>query len=304
MLVHPIGRLKPSIVTVTPTNFCVQQGRVQGVFGPNDHRLSLHSGWGCHSKVNDLKALAWVPASSCRDYGRLSGHERGRYLESSRTPRILFGKMASSFSSQIPLIVWLLEVLRPHSILDVGKGFGKYGFLSHEYLGVDAERRPDPTRTLADQSRIVVDAVESNRDYLWPHIAQFYRHVFVGRAEDLCGALPTYDLVLMCDVIEHLTKDAGLTLLGHFIARGSTVIVSTPKDFFQQTLYESADEMHISHWTPRDFRLLHAWIDWQTVDAGRIYLLSPRALDTPGFGRGPLKRMKRIARAIRDEILS
>jgi hypothetical protein len=74
--------------------------------------------------------------------------------------------MASSFSNQIPLIVWLLQILRPHTILDVGKGFGKYGFLAHEYLGVDPRVRPDPTRTLANQSRIVLDAVESNLDYL------------------------------------------------------------------------------------------------------------------------------------------
>ena len=52
--------------------------------------------------------------------------------------------MASSFVSQIPVVVYLLQRLAPTSMLDIGKGFGKYGFLAHEY---DSESRPRPRRT-------------------------------------------------------------------------------------------------------------------------------------------------------------
>jgi hypothetical protein len=45
--------------------------------------------------------------------------------------------MASSFSAQIPAIVHLLKSLASKSVFDIGKGFGKYGFLIHEYLGID-----------------------------------------------------------------------------------------------------------------------------------------------------------------------
>ena len=44
-------------------------------------------------------------------------------------------------------------------MLDIGKGFGKYAFLTHEYCGIDNTRRPDPTRTLREQSRVAIDAV-------------------------------------------------------------------------------------------------------------------------------------------------
>ena len=73
--------------------------------------------------------------------------------------------MASSFLDQVPTIVYVLQKLDPQSVLDVGKGFGKYGFLLHEYVGIDHMKKPDPNRTLAQQSRIVIDAVEVNPSY-------------------------------------------------------------------------------------------------------------------------------------------
>jgi hypothetical protein len=209
--------------------------------------------------------------------------------------------MASSFSSQIPLIVHLLSKLQPHSVLDIGQGFGKYGFLLHEYCGIDYSLRPNPGLSLRDQSCIAVDAVESNPDYLWPHLNQFYRRTYHGRIETLYESLPHYDTVLMADVIEHLKKEDAIRIVRHFVQAGSSAIISTPKEFFQQELFESADEHHLSHWTADDFRPLGS-CDYQNVDAGRIFLISPRPLDIRGFGRSPIKRLRRIARAIQNEL--
>jgi hypothetical protein len=73
--------------------------------------------------------------------------------------------MASSFPEQIPAIVYLLQQLqlndgRRSRMLDVGKGMGKYGFLAHEYVGMDRREAPEPLKTLAEQSRWTIDAVE------------------------------------------------------------------------------------------------------------------------------------------------
>ena len=209
--------------------------------------------------------------------------------------------MASSFPSQIPVIVNLLSQLKPASVLDVGKGFGKYGFLLHEYWGIDSAIRPDPHRRLIEQSRVAVDAVESNLNYLWPHIDHFYRDVFKGRIEVLYKTLPSYDLILMIDVIEHLSKSDGLGVVKHFLAAGSQFVIATPRDFFQQELFESPDEHHVSHWTPRDLRGL-GYLDYQNVDAGTVYLLTLKPMDLRGFGRGGTKRLRRIARSILNEV--
>ena len=62
--------------------------------------------------------------------------------------------------SQIPTVLDLLQQIHPRNMLDVGKGFGKYGFLVHEYFGIPTAVRPDPGRMLREQSTVVIDAVE------------------------------------------------------------------------------------------------------------------------------------------------
>ena len=206
--------------------------------------------------------------------------------------------MASSFASQIPAIVHLIAQLRPATMLDVGKGFGKYGFLAHEYSGISPTRRTDSSRTLAEQSNLIIDAVECNRDYLWPHLGHIYRTVYEGRIEDLVASLPNYDLVIMCDVIEHLPKETGKEVVKTILAKSSKMIVSTPRKFFAQgELYKSPDERHISEWGPRDFRSFGVWVDWQNIDAGSVYLLSHKPHKIRGFGHDPLTRFRRVARA-------
>jgi SAM-dependent methyltransferase len=210
--------------------------------------------------------------------------------------------MASSFAEQIPLILYLIQKCGPKSVLDIGKGFGKYGFLTHEYAGIDHTHRPDPSSTLAAQSRIAVDAVDCNTDYLWPHIEQIYRKTYVGRIEELYPALPQYDLVLMCDVIEHIEKAPALAVVQHFLNAGSKVLISTPKEFFQQDLYGSAAEHHVSYWTKADFRADGNYVDYQTVGPGRVFLLARQPINIRGFGQGVLKSCRRLARALVNEI--
>jgi hypothetical protein len=209
--------------------------------------------------------------------------------------------MASSFPDQIPVIINLFQILQPRTVLDVGKGFGKYGFLIHEYVGVSSSTAPDPAQTLVQQSDVAVDAVEVQERYLWPHIDQLYRRTFVGKNEDLYSTLPHYHDVLMADVIEHIDKKIGCTILRHFLEANSTVIVSTPKEYFDQKLYASQYEQHVSHWMPRDFGF-SGFMDYQNCGAGRIYLLSatPRALR--GFGNRPLTRLRRVARTLLCEL--
>jgi len=208
--------------------------------------------------------------------------------------------MASSFVDQVPVIVYLLQQLHPRTVLDVGKGFGKYGFLLHEYVGVSASKAPDPARTLIQQSDVAVDAVEVQESYLWPHIAQLYRQTFIGRIEDLYTKLAAYDVVLMSDVIEHIEKGVGLEVMQHFVEKGSAVIVSTPKDYFHQELYGSTHEQHVSHWAPRDFRFA-PYLDYQNCGAGRVFLLSKEPRIVRGFGNRPLSRLRRVGRTLLSE---
>lgn len=211
--------------------------------------------------------------------------------------------MASSFASQIPHIINIVCWLKPAKILDIGKGFGKYGFLLHEYAGVNTQARVDPAKMLKEQSQIDIDCVEIDDDLLLPHLTHFYNNIFKGSIIEVLEDLPAYDLVIMIDIIEHLTKDEGKKVVEHFLRSNTTVLIATPLEFFEQHLFESIYEEHKSHWSKEDFRQFNAQLTYMNSDgAGGLYLLSTNKIEIPGFGRSLANRCKRIVRAIRNEL--
>jgi SAM-dependent methyltransferase len=210
--------------------------------------------------------------------------------------------MASSFLHQIPTIVQLACLLKPKRVLDIGKGFGKYGMLLHEYYGVDNTKTPVPEQALREQSSVQIVGVDVNRQYNFEHLAHFYTRIENADILSIYANLSDFDLVMLLDVIEHLPKDRALPMLRHFLANGASIIISTPNVYFSQDLYESPAEAHVSFWTAADFRQLGCFVDYQRIDAGSVYLLSNKKIDVRGFGRNLVKRLRRLARAVRNEL--
>ncbi len=210
--------------------------------------------------------------------------------------------MASSFYDQIPEIINIARSIKPNSVLDIGKGFGKYGFLFHEYFGIDASKKIDNSLTMNQQSELEIDAIEVDDTLMLPHLSQFYSTIYFG---DVFEIVPTikkhYDLILMIDVVEHLEKEKTLALIKTFLKNDSVVLIATPIDYFNQHLYESVFEEHISHWKIDDLKGL-ANLQTQYKDSGAIYLLSNAELNIPGFGNNWLKKAKRICRSVRNEL--
>lgn len=208
--------------------------------------------------------------------------------------------MASSFSIQIPTLIHLIQKLDPKTVLDIGKGFGKYGFLIHEYVGINNTKRLHPDKTLKEQSEIIIDAVEVDADLLMPHLPHLYANVFFEDILQLYPRLAAYDLVLMIDIIEHIEKNAAITLLRHLLLQGSKIIIATPVNFFEQELYESNFEHHVSHWKKKDFNNL-GYLNVQYIDSSAVYLLSNEIIDIRGFGNSWIKKIRRLARAVKNE---
>lgn len=208
--------------------------------------------------------------------------------------------MASSFSEQIPSIIHLIQQIRPATVLDIGKGFGKYGFLIHEYAGIDPNRKIDPEKSLQSQSLISIDAVEVDPDLMLPHMSQIYRKVYFGDVLEIYRDLPRYDLVLMIDIIEHIEKSKAMEMISQVLSSGARMIIATPIRFFEQELYESKYERHVSHWSSADFRKI-GFCEEQYLDSGAIYLLSEKPLKIRGFGNGLMQKFRRLARQVRNE---
>jgi hypothetical protein len=137
--------------------------------------------------------------------------------------------------------------LQPQSILDVGIGFGKWGFLCREFLDVAHGRYAPGTWTTR------IDGIEAHQEYRNVIHEQFYNRVFYSMADDVVPSLGEYDLVIIADVIEHLDKANGHALLAQLRKHGKYVLVSSPVWFFQQGHEENPYQEHRSLWGINDF---------------------------------------------------
>lgn len=157
--------------------------------------------------------------------------------------------MPSSNPSQLSAIVQAISLTNPQSLLDVGVGFGKYGFLAREYLELwdGREKYSDWTRR--------IDGIEAQPAYITPMHRLIYSNIFEGNALDVIPGLDYhYDLAILIDVLEHFERSEGTVLLHELAAKANNVLISTPKHpAHQEAAFGNPFERHVSQWSPADF---------------------------------------------------
>jgi hypothetical protein len=162
--------------------------------------------------------------------------------------------------------------LQPRRILDIGFGFGKWGFLLREALDFVGGR------VAREDWQVTIDGIDA-RGNSSPVPGWVYDDVRIGDALELVGELEPYDLVVMGDVIEHFDKAVGVSLLRALLAKNRNVLLTTPYAFFEQEIEGNPWERHRSHWTIDDFR---PWaFDYDVVGGALIVLLAGRDADRP-----------------------
>jgi SAM-dependent methyltransferase len=181
--------------------------------------------------------------------------------------------MPFSNTEQISPIMDEIIRFNPKSILDVGCGLGLYGVLCRIHLDLyyDVEFYKKLEGAIRWQTQI--DGIEGCKNYL-PFIPCWaYDHVYAGDAKNILPTLPDnhYDLVLILAMIEHLTEDQGIKLIGQLKRVGRAIILSVPKHWQAQRIPGYPLETHRSHWTEqalRDagfIRFLPHWGAWLAV---------------------------------------
>jgi hypothetical protein len=159
--------------------------------------------------------------------------------------------------------------LQPTRILDIGPGFGKWGFLIREALDFMLGRLD------RDEWNVTIDGVDAF-PYNSPILPWVYDSIQIVPALDALLDLSGYDLVVLGDVIEHFTKEDGMRLLRALVARNKNVLVATPMDFFEQEVGGNPYEQHLSLWTQGDF---DEWIYDYDVVAGSVLVVLLAGLD-------------------------
>ena len=160
--------------------------------------------------------------------------------------------MPTSHTGQINTIIELITTINPKSILDIGIGNGKYGFLSREYLEIASGKNDSAIH------KIRMDGIEAFPSYITDLQRLIYDNIYIGDASDLITKTETkYDLILLMDVFEHFTKEDGEKLLSNCLARATYVLISCPKNVLEQGAeYGNIYETHRFEWKKKHFNLI------------------------------------------------
>ena len=104
--------------------------------------------------------------------------------------------MPSSDIAMVPKVMSIVQAIGPKSILDIGVGNGRYGFLFRECLDWNYGR-------LNKRDQIIrIDGVEVAEDYITDVHRTVYDNIIISDWMDYEPDLP-YGLIFMGDVLEH-----------------------------------------------------------------------------------------------------
>jgi hypothetical protein len=137
--------------------------------------------------------------------------------------------------------------MRPNSVLDVGMGWGKWGFLIRGQL--------DCCRNGAQKQKWTkrIDAIEIFEPFITPLHHYLYTNIYTIDFRDF-QAPTNYDLMIMGDSLEHVTKEEGKEFLQRAMQWSRNIIISVPG--FKDSQGERLGNIHETHrawYQPEDF---------------------------------------------------
>jgi SAM-dependent methyltransferase len=144
----------------------------------------------------------------------------------------------------------LVRKLNPSSILDIGIGFGRWGFLFREFLDLWNHGK------YSGDWKLIIDGIEIHKNYIQDYHKFFYSNIYNADALSfLRNNKIQYDLINCGDVIEHLTKTEGKELIDLALAKSKYVLINIPigSNWEQPPLPDNQYEEHKSRWEITDF---------------------------------------------------
>jgi len=153
--------------------------------------------------------------------------------------------MPTSVYCSIERMIYYLRYLKPASVLDVGVGNGKMGFLVRDYLEImtgQTYRR--------EAWRVRLDGIEAFENYIQDHQKALYDRIIIGDAFELIDALEAYDLIILGDVLEHFEKEKAWAFLDKCASRTKHIVLNIPlgEGWSQDDAYGNVFETHRSLW--------------------------------------------------------
>jgi len=156
--------------------------------------------------------------------------------------------MPTSRLDHVPDVASILATIKPSSFLDVGCGFGRWGFLAREVCDVCAGRyyRKD--------WKVRIDAVEAFGGYIQPWHREIYDSIYSTTIQE--HIMEPYDVIFAGDIIEHLDAPDVQPVLSKLLAYADkALLVAVPLGVYPQgETYGNPYERHRSTWTVERLR--------------------------------------------------
>lgn len=135
-------------------------------------------------------------------------------------------------------------------ILDVGCGFGKWGFLIRDTFEVMIGQNFNKK-----DWKIHITGVEPFDKCITNIQKELYHNIIQKDIFDVLPDLGKFDLIIMGDVIEHFDKEDAYKLLDLLFEHSENIIISTPLGFMPQGAWaDNKREIHKSGWKLDDFK--------------------------------------------------
>lgn len=152
-------------------------------------------------------------------------------------------------------VVECLRSIKPRSILDVGCGWGRWGFLAREFLEL-WEQRYDRADWEVDITALDIHAGTWTpvHDFVYDrHLTQDVRTWGPGGL----GSPDRFDVTVITDVLEHMTRQESFTVVDNLLDVSDNVILGTPVGTSWPERGGTSDnphEAHLQFWNPDDLR--------------------------------------------------
>lgn len=159
--------------------------------------------------------------------------------------------MPTSSYEHVRTVAAFLMLIRPSSILDVGLGNGKMGFIARDLLDVMYGQRYKK-----EDWKIRIDGIEVFPEYVQEHQKAIYDDIYIGDAFDVIDKVGIYDVIIIGDVLEHFEKGKAWQFLDKCAAHsGNYLIINIPlgEKWTQGEIYGNPHEAHLSFWSYEEF---------------------------------------------------
>ncbi len=159
--------------------------------------------------------------------------------------------MGSSSNCLVNEIIGQVIKINPERVLDVGFGTGKWGFLIREKFELRECKKKE-------QFKMIIDCIDIDGRWVNPIHRYIYNDIIIHdiRTYDTLD----YDLIIVCDILEHLTKEEGMELVDKLLMCCNYLIISCPfgsistiSQKSESILNEFPNERHKSEWVHTDF---------------------------------------------------